>query len=820
MIPSSGYFDPSDIPDLVQTRSSLVPPSLRDNMYHESERFVAQPGLIPLNPPSIVHSNITIPSPFPSSLETSVGSMPPVINLDPTGLRPISELLPISNLRQASIPPVLEEKPKRRRQFMKILPVTTDDLANLSLVISSNLPALEQAVNQHDSVLISAPTGIGKSLGVPWILGRKGNKVVISVPTVAAAISLFARQKMLNPGIEVGYAAEARIHYTEKTQIIYATSGHIRRRFLDFYRHIKGQSIKQDFVTGLISQTDILILDEIHLGSVDDHVNRSLWKYGNLNGYPVPKIILSSATPEEGKYPESFKYSIQTKSHPVNIFYHDKNYHIGDRKLITDLAEVILKFNNSPLKGDILVFVAGKGEIRQLVSKLRLSIQLSRDEKHRANILPAHGDLSHEDFRQIYRRPGFSRETGLMIENPPRKIVIATNIAETSITIEGINLVIDSMMEKRSETSSTGGSRLALHYISQSSAIQREGRTGRTGPGNCYRMCKPDFYVQLELNRPEEITRVPIYNTVMELIEVGLKPSDVLVNLDKRLIRKAITLLTQLKLIKQDGYVTKAGSFVTNFPLGVRNATILWLWAQKKHPLYPGIVVLSLLDSYGPSYFWYPPKTYGQNYSEYLQMLMSHKEEYFSDIEGYSDVETILNMWNKFTSEMGGPQAKPREITKWSTQNSINNRKLKEALRIINQVKNSMERIYSPEGLKYKVEVARFTSKGVINALRPLAEIAYQDLIMTWTSGTQSSYYHQGSQQVYRLDQRNSVNALRPGNLPQRIIPFVMAEIHSGGVIRLINVALDLENMQTGEELNVENTDSLARALASLKSIS
>nr|QBK90738.1 MAG: ATP-dependent helicase [Pithovirus LCPAC201] len=741
--------------------------------------------------------------------------MPTMIHPDFSGLR---------QRQTAVLPPILtsENIPKRGFQFMKTLPVTTNDLANLSLVISSHLPALVDTINQQNIVLVSAPTGIGKSLGIPWILGRNGNRVVVSVPTVAAATSLFARQKTLNPDIEVGYAAEAKIHYSEKTQIIYATSGHIRRRFLDFYRQMKNQTVGNDFVTRLISQTDILILDEIHLGSIDDHINQALWKYGFEQGYQIPKLVLSSATPEESKYLKTFKYSIPTKNYPVKVYYHNKNYAVGDRLLITDLANIILAFHTSPLKGDILVFVAGKSEIGQVMAKLRILLQSSDSAKPRAILVPAHGDLSHEDFRKIYRRPGFSRETGRMIENPPRKIIIATNIAETSITIEGINLVIDSILEKRSETSSTGGFRLALHHISQSSAIQRQGRTGRTGSGNCYRMCTADFFLQLEKNRPEEITRVPIYNTVMELIEVGLKPSEVLLNLDKRSIRQAVSLLTQLKLITKDGHVTEAGHFVTNFPLSVRNATTLWLWSQKeieiegvkiKLPLYPGVVVISLLDSYGPSYFWYPPKTYGESNNDYNQMIMSHKEEYFGPIEGFSDVETILNMWNDMTSRVGGPNYKQSEITKWAVANSINNRKFKEALRIVNQVRNSLER------LNYTVQIGSFSTEGVVRQLRPLAEITYQDLIMTWTRGSQPSYYHQGSKQVYRLDQRNAVNQLTR-KLPQRVIPFVMAEIHSGGsTIRLINVALDLEKIEIGSELTARDKNNLARALSKLKGV-
>ena len=144
MISSLGQSGPlSDIPNLVPTRSSL-------------------------NLPQTIHRNLIITSPPQSVTVTGVGSMPPIINLDPAGLRTTHPSLPpVLNLNQQVSPQIPEGDIKRRKPFMKVLPITTNDLAKLSLVISSHLPSLVKAINQHESVLISAPTGIGKSLGVP-----------------------------------------------------------------------------------------------------------------------------------------------------------------------------------------------------------------------------------------------------------------------------------------------------------------------------------------------------------------------------------------------------------------------------------------------------------------------------------------------------------------------------------------------------------------------------------------------------------------------------------------------------------------------------
>jgi HrpA-like RNA helicase len=724
------------------------------------------------------------------STEARFDSLPPVISLNNP-----------SNL--------LASTPLSTKKNWPTREPTTQELAKLPLVISTHLPSLAEAITEHDYLLVSSPTGTGKSLGIPWILSRQGQRVVVSVPTVAAAESLAARQEKMSPGIEVGYAAESKIHYSENTQVIYATSGHIRRRFLDFYRGISNPESRNNHLTKLIEQTDVLILDEIHLGSLDDYINNSLWKYGYQQGYSLPKLILSSATVEENLYPKAFRYTVETESYPVEVYYHSKNYVIGDRRLIDDLVDVIYKFHTSTLDGDILVFVAGKNEIYQVTNKLEELLKSPGASE--ALIIQAHGNLTHQEFLKIYQQPGWSRELGRSIENPPRKIIISTNIAETSITIEGINLVIDSMTEKRSETSATGGFRLSLHYVSQSSAIQRKGRTGRTKPGICYRMCTAEFFLRLEKNRPEEITRVPIYNTVMELMEAGLDPEKIIINLNQQSIRQAMDLLFQLGLITSRREVTEAGHFVTEFPLNIRNSTTLWKWVQAGYPLYPGVVVLSLLDSYGPSYFWFPSQNQGESYGEYNQRLAEHKEDYFKEFEGYSDVETLLNLWNDMTNSVGGPQADQRTITNWASENSINNRKFKEALRIINQVKNSLAR------LNFTVAIGPFTTEGVVKALRPLAENTYQDLIMLRSKGSQPNYHHPKTKETYRLDQRSTVNKLTI-KLPARVIPFAMAEIQSGGTIRLINLALDLEPLPE-PKINELETGNLASSIPSLVNI-
>src|SRR5690606_5428832 len=136
----------------------------------------------------------------------------------------------------------------------------------------------------------------------------------------------------------------------------------------------------------------------------------------------------------------------------------------------------------------------GSAEVESVTASLQELLKDAIPGKT-ATIIPAFGALKQEDIAMIYKQTAPTE----------RKIVIATNIAEMSITITDVGHVIDTMVEKRAETSQSGGFRLSTHYISKDSAKQRAGRTGRTRSGICYRLSTQERYESLEEHRPPEI---------------------------------------------------------------------------------------------------------------------------------------------------------------------------------------------------------------------------------------------------------------------------------------------------------------------------
>ncbi len=641
-------------------------------------------------------------------------------------------------------------------------------LAQLPLPIKSHLPQIANAISQYSRILVTAPTGVGKSLGLPWILAHQELRVLVSVPTVVGAESLAAQQSKISPHLSVGYAAEGKIRYNRNNVIIYATSGHVRKRFLSLFKPPTNR-------LNPLFDFDLLRLDEIPIGSIDDHVNYALLQYGTTIGKTLPKLVLSSATIEEGQFMDVPRYNIEVQTYPIQDFYADRNYDLGDKQLLTDILKAIIAFHQSEIEGHFLVFLAGKAEIERIIKELQVIGDGSI-------LLPAYSSLPSTELAKIYQETNSDK----------RKIILATNMAETSITIPDVGLVIDSMTENRSETSTTGGFRLALHYISEQSAKQRKGRTGRTRPGVVYRMCTGQFYLGLALQRPEEIYRIPIHTTIIELLDAGLDPAQILTKIETQSIQESMTRLQQLNLV-EDSAVTEAGHFVTRFPLGIRIGTILWRWKEAGYPLYPGVVLCSLIDSYGPSYFWYPPQKIGMDNKEYETERANHTLKYFRPLAGRSDVGTLLNMWENMTGSTGGVFGPgiAKLIKQWAVSHSINNRKINEAVDIVRRSTKALQNM----GLE--VEEGPFTPENVTKALRPIAADIYSDLIMTKGQyKTNGCYRHQATKQVYYLDRRQAVNNLA-ADYPPQIIPLVLAEIsRTTTTSRIINIALNLEELK------------------------
>src|SRR5581483_7272193 len=358
--------------------------------------------------------------------------------------------------------------------------------------ISEYLPQIITLLQRSPILALILPTGSGKSLGVPAALAAIGTRVMIALPTRAAVNNLYETQKKIlsdfDPNLVplVGTAAEGDIKYNDQTLIIYATSGHVRRKLLSTY--VQGHPGPIDFC-------DVLMFDEIHNGSLDITINLALWEKSARAGVLVPRAIFSSATfPESLKirFPEMEIFEITGQTFPIEIQYNDKSYDIKSNMddLYSDISKVIRILISRNPTGNILVFLPGSAEVQNVTE------QLASNVIENVEVLQAYGSMSSEDLNRIYQ-----------VIPDKRKIILATNIAESALTIDDLDMVIDSMLEKRSETSASGGLRLTLSKISKDSAVQRAGRTGRIRQGFCYRMITSSDYDKLEDKRPDEIKR-------------------------------------------------------------------------------------------------------------------------------------------------------------------------------------------------------------------------------------------------------------------------------------------------------------------------
>ena len=493
-----------------------------------------------------------------------------------------------------------------------------------SLKIRSHINPILDLIRDNDLTTVVAPTGTGKSLGIPLGVGESGSKIFVSVPTIVSAISLSETLKRLNPELKIGYAAEGNIEYTSETQVVYATSGHLRLKIL---RDAQDGKCNFDFA-------DVLMIDEYHLRKADNDVIFGLWKHclGEIKSSKdeqersVPRMVLVSATPDPELQKISAKYVVEIESYPITVRYSDS------RDTNKDIIEMIKKMNLSTDPGHILVFVAGVSDV-EFVSR---GIQIPPKSK----VYRAYGQMNKDELQQIYETvpPGI------------RKIIVATNVLETSVTVPDVGIVIDSMLEKQAGKSPIGGLSLNTTSISTSAAIQRCGRTGRTQAGVCIRMISLEKYNKLDQHTPPEIERVPIHRYVMELITTGFNPEEILPQSVEEEINNSIGLLKRLNIVSEENQITEGGKFIFNFPLGVRTGAMLYQWVSQTSsitdvPVYPGAVIISILDNWGPSYFVYPRQRRETDveYADKLDTFNTNMEQFHSK---YGSVGMLVKMWN------------------------------------------------------------------------------------------------------------------------------------------------------------------------------
>ena len=436
-------------------------------------------------------------------------------------------------------------------------------------------------------LILSAPTGSGKSTQVPQMLLRHGfldqGQVVILQPRRLAARLLAARvaQELgVKLGEEVGYQIRFENCTSAKTKIRFVTEGVLLR-----------QMIEDPKLNGVSA----LLFDEFHERHLYGDITLARALDLQEQSRPALNLVVMSATLNAGEL-EDYLSDVKATSSKNNFFcsvlssegrqfsvdirYAAQPAYNDKRPVWEQAAEAFSHYVSSGGEGDVLVFMPGGFEISQTIEAIR-----NEPESKGFILLPLHGEL--EPKLQDAAVARYDR----------RKVVVATNVAETSLTIDGVRLVIDSGQARIARYDANRGiNTLLIERISQSSADQRAGRAGRTAPGVCMRLWSREEHSHRPLQELPEIKRLDLAEVVLTLKAAGvddLRAFRWLEKPDEISLTHAEELLHDLGALAKDGAITPVGRKMLAFPLHPRYSRML-LAAQEYGCVYQAALVAAL----------------------------------------------------------------------------------------------------------------------------------------------------------------------------------------------------------------------------------
>lgn len=495
-----------------------------------------------------------------------------------------------------------------------------------------SLPVYEQkqkildCLEKNQVVIVESPTGSGKTTQIPVILYEAGyatnGVIAVTQPRRIAALSVseFISKQLGTsyPGL-VGYKMRFEDKTDASTKIKIMTDG------------ILLQEMKLD---PWLSKYSVIMVDEAHERSLNIDFVMGLLKRV-LKERKDFRVIVSSATMNTQVFSEYFDnapiVSIDTITYPVSVIYDPipggvtTTTDAGCDLLLSKICNTVERVLDNGDEGGILIFLPGEKIIKDCLDRL-YRMPFSRH----LHILPLYGRLSKEEQEKVFDEPPAGK----------KKVIISTNIAETSVTISDITTVIDSGLCKlnfynpRNFTSS-----LIESSVSKASCNQRKGRAGRTHEGSCYRLYKRmDFETRPEYTT-EEIYRTDLSEVVLRMAELGITDFynfDFIASPGKEGIIGAVDTLNMLGALDSDNCLSEIGKMMVRFPLEPRISRII-IEAIMRFPdvIDKALIAASFLSANSP--FILPP-------NEEMEARKAHHR--FRDMQG--DFVTYLNIFNAY----------------------------------------------------------------------------------------------------------------------------------------------------------------------------
>jgi ATP-dependent helicase HrpB len=447
---------------------------------------------------------------------------------------------------------------------------------SIDLPVTEIIPEVKANLSQQNTLIVNAPPGAGKSTLLPLALLDEewlGNqKILMLEPRRLAAKSIAARMSDLlgsTIGKEVGYRIRFENRVSENTRIEVLTEGILTRMIL---------------TDNALDGVGLVVFDEFHERSIFADVALALCREAQQVLRPDLRIMIMSATldmPQLTSLLNAPAVVSKGRQYPVDILYTGER----DSMMLPEITARTVARAVSEKEGDTLVFLPGEGEIRKCEELLRAQLP---------------GFAIHPLYGQL---PWNKQYSAIMPDkNGRRKIVLATSIAETSLTIEGVSIVVDTGYGRTSRFDPKSGlSRLETIEISKDSADQRAGRAGRLGPGTCYRMWSKASHERLQEHRIPEILETDLASLVLDMAEWGIIDIQQLTWLTpppKGALAQASAMLHDLNAL-ENGRITPHGKKMHRLPCHPRIAHLL-LMAQENDNLALATDLAAILEERDP----------------------------------------------------------------------------------------------------------------------------------------------------------------------------------------------------------------------------
>ncbi|CAI0390751.1 unnamed protein product [Linum tenue] len=590
-----------------------------------------------------------------------------------------------------------------------------------SLPIASVKERLIEEVKKHDVLIIVGETGSGKTTQIPQFLFsagfcREGKSVGITQPRRVAAVTV-AKRVAEECGVELGQKVGYSIRFDDRTsgvtRIKYMTDGLLlREALLDPYLsrysvvivdEAHERTVHTDVLLGLLKNVQKARLKS---GTLDVIASKKNGTNGTLPGkegisqsanvlkqsqdrkFPPLKLIIMSASLDARVFSEYFggarAVHIQGRQHPVDILYTlypEKDY--VDAALVT-----IFQIHLEERHGDILVFLTGQEEIEAVERLVQERLRQLPESNRKLVTVPIFSSLPSEQQMRVF----------MPAPDGHRKVVLATNIAETSVTIPGIKFVIDpGFVKARSYDPAKGMESLIIIPTSKAQALQRSGRAGREGPGKCFRLYPESEFEKLEDSTKPEIKRCNLANVILQLKALGVDDIfgfDFIEKPSRAAIVKSLEHLFLLGALTDDCKLSDpVGHQMARLPLDPIYSKALIL-ASQFNCLEEMLITVAMLSV--DSVFYAPREKLDESRTA-AKCFASPDGDHITLINVYRAAEDLLEKrkWVPHTERNEKIfKAKSEKIFKrWCKENFINGRSVRHARDIHSQIRGHVEQM-------------------------------------------------------------------------------------------------------------------------------